>query len=91
MAERFTFLMYEKDKSYIFIITPLGFLLSWFLVKKYGKFAKGSGIPQVMAALELDRPKDQKYITRLLSLRIIAVKTLSSIVKVMGDETLDEH
>ena len=35
----------------IFIIAPAGFVLSWWLVKKYAPFAKGSGIPQVMASV----------------------------------------
>lgn len=66
----------------IFIIAPVGFVLSWWLVKRYAPFAKGSGIPQVMAAVELANPKDNHLIYKLLSLRIIVIKIFSSFVLV---------
>lgn len=66
----------------IFIIAPAGFVLSWWLVKKYAPFAKGSGIPQVMAAVELANPKDNHFIYKLLSFRIIIIKVISSFVLV---------
>lgn len=66
----------------IFIIAPVGFVLSWWLVKKYAPYAKGSGIPQVMAAVDFANPKDNHLIYKLLSLRIIIIKILSSFVLV---------
>lgn len=66
----------------IFIIAPAGFVLSWWLVKKYAPYAKGSGIPQVMASVELANPKDNHLIHKLLSFRIIIIKILSSFVLV---------
>lgn len=66
----------------IFIIAPAGFVLSWWLVKKYAPLAKGSGIPQVMASVELANPKDNHLIHKLLSFRIILIKILSSFVLV---------
>jgi len=36
----------------IFIIAPIGFVLSWWLVKEFAPYSKGSGIPQVMAAVD---------------------------------------
>lgn len=66
----------------IFIIAPVGFVLSWWLVKKYAPYAKGSGIPQVMAAVDLANPKDNHLIHKLLSLRIIIIKIVSSFVLV---------
>ena len=66
----------------IFVLAPSGFVLSWWLVKKYAPFAKGSGIPQVMAAVELANPKDNHLIHKLLSFRIIIIKILSSFVLV---------
>lgn len=66
----------------IFIIAPVGFVLSWWLVKKYAPFAKGSGIPQVMAAVDLANPKDNHLIYKLLSFRIIVIKILSSFILV---------
>ncbi len=66
----------------IFILAPTGFVLSWWLVKKYAPFAKGSGIPQVMAAVDLANPKDNHLIKKLLSFRILIIKIISSFVLV---------
>lgn len=68
----------------IFIIAPIGFVLSWWLVKEFAPYAKGSGIPQVMAAVELANPKEHKKIRSLLSLKIIVFKILSSVILVIG-------
>ncbi|KFF00928.1 chloride channel protein [Chryseobacterium formosense] len=68
----------------IFIIAPIGFVLSWWLVKEFAPNAKGSGIPQVMAAVELANPKEHKKIRSLLSLKIIVFKIISSVILVIG-------
>lgn len=68
----------------IFIIAPIGFGMSWWLVKEFAPNAKGSGIPQVMAAVELANPKEHKKIRSLLSLKIIVFKIISSVVLVIG-------
>lgn len=68
----------------IFLIAPIGFVLSWWLVKEFAPNAKGSGIPQVMAAVELANPKEHKKIRSLLSLKIIVFKIVSSVVLVIG-------
>ncbi|MGI9579691.1 chloride channel protein [Chryseobacterium sp. RRHN12] len=68
----------------IFIIAPIGFVLSWWLVKEFAPNAKGSGIPQVMAAVELANPKEHRKIRNLLSLKIIFFKILSSVILVIG-------
>ncbi len=54
-------------KSYhwlLFIITPSCFLIAWWLVVRFGKFAGGSGIPQVMASIELANPRDHGKIKK---------------------------
>lgn len=68
----------------IFIVAPIGFVLSWWLVKEFAPNAKGSGIPQVMAAVELANPKEHTKIRSLLSLKIIVFKIISSVVLVIG-------
>jgi H+/Cl- antiporter ClcA len=68
----------------IFIIAPIGFILSWWLVKEFAPNAKGSGIPQVMAAVELANPKEHRKIRNLLSIKIIFFKILSSVILVIG-------
>lgn len=68
----------------ILFIAPVGFVLSWWLVKEFAPYAKGSGIPQVMAAVELANPKEHKKIRSLLSIKIIVFKILSSVILVIG-------
>jgi len=68
----------------IFIIAPIGFVLYWWLVKEFAPNAKGSGIPQVMAAVELANPKEHRKIRNLLSIKIIFFKILSSVILVIG-------
>jgi H+/Cl- antiporter ClcA len=68
----------------IFILAPVCFVISWWLVKEFAPNAKGSGIPQVMAAVELANPKEHKKIRSLLSLKIIVFKIISSVILVIG-------
>jgi len=68
----------------IFIIAPIAFVLSWWLVKEFAPYAKGSGIPQVMASVELANPKEHRKIRSLLSIKIIFFKILSSVILVIG-------
>lgn len=74
----------EWNAWMIFIIAPIGFVLSWWLVKEFAPYSKGSGIPQVMAAVELANPKEHTKIRHLLSLKIIVFKILSSVALVIG-------
>ena len=82
----------EHASKYIFntlgilvlLITPLSFLFSWCVVIKYAPAAKGSGIPQVMAAIELSTPKTNFLVKNLLSVRILIVKIVSSLGLVLG-------
>lgn len=68
----------------IFIIAPIGFVLSWWLVEEFAPYSKGSGIPQVMAAVDLANPREHKKIRNLLSLKIIILKVLSSLALIIG-------
>jgi H+/Cl- antiporter ClcA len=68
----------------IFIIAPIGFVLSWWLVKEFAPNAKGSGIPQIMASVELANPKEHKLIKGFLSIKIIFFKIISSVILVIG-------
>lgn len=70
---------------WLFIVTPVCFVLSWWLVFKFAPGARGSGIPQVIAAVELAAaPKYNDKLKKLLSIRIILFKMVSSIVMVFG-------
>jgi len=83
-AERTTMVVYHYHKWLLFLLTPLCFLASWWVVKKAAPYAKGSGIPQVMASIDLATPKHYGLVKKLLSLRIIIIKIISSIVIVLG-------
>src|SRR5689334_20892350 len=83
-AERGTLYVVTHHAWWLFILTPLCFLLSWWMVKKFAPYSRGSGIPQVMAAIELATPKYVQKVGKLLSLRIIVIKIFSSLVMVLG-------
>jgi len=86
------FALAEKGTAYIihlhlwlfFLITPATFVLAWWLVRQFAPFSRGSGIPQVMASIELATPKYNAKVNRLLSLRILFIKILSSLVMAFG-------
>lgn len=77
-------LIYEWNYWFLFLIAPISFLFAWGIVKYYAPFARGSGIPQVMASIELASTEKEKKIDRLLNLKNIVVKILSSLVMVFG-------
>lgn len=77
--------VYEWSGYGILVITPMLFLVSWWLVDRFAPFANGSGIPQLMAASEIaEKPGNSDIIPRLLGLRIIVVKVASSLIAVIG-------
>lgn len=83
-GEKLMNLIMDWNSWMIFIIAPIGFVLSWWLVKEFAPYAKGSGIPQVMAAVELANPKEHTQIRNLLSLKILVFKILSSLALIIG-------
>lgn len=68
----------------IFILAPFGFLAAWLCVRLFAPTARGSGIPQVMAAIELATPKHENKLSVLLSIRILVIKIISSFLMVLG-------
>ncbi|MEZ4878905.1 MAG: chloride channel protein [Chitinophagales bacterium] len=83
-ATKLSFSIYDKNPLLIFIITPIAFLISWWLVQQFAPYAKGSGIPQVMTTLELTSHSKQNKISYLLSAKIALIKIISSVIKVIG-------
>ena len=84
LAGKGSLYIYEHYSWVLLIVTPTCFIIGWWIVKRYAPYSRGSGIPQVMAAIELANPKDNKKVERLLSLRIIFVKVISSLLIVFG-------
>lgn len=68
----------------IFILAPVNFLLGWYIVRRFAPGAGGSGIPQVMAAIELPASRYEKSLSKLLSVRVIITKIASSLAMVLG-------
>lgn len=68
----------------IFILAPVSFLTAWIIVQQFAPNARGSGIPQVMAAIDLTPEKHEKGIQKLLSIRIVITKIISSLCMVVG-------
>lgn len=84
LAEATAQLIYETRHWLLFIVSPVCFVVAWWLVKKYAPLARGSGIPQVSASIDLANPKHHKKINYLLSLRIVIVKVISSLTMALG-------
>ena len=83
-AEYGTHLIFENISWALFIITPICFVLAWWIVQRYAPYARGSGIPQVTAAIELSNPINSYRVNVLLSLKVIFIKILSSLIMVFG-------
>lgn len=84
-AEKLSLYIFELNHLYIFLATPATFVLSWWIVNRFAPYSRGSGIPQVMAALELTNHQEKKgFIDQFLNLKVIVVKFLSSCIKVIG-------
>jgi H+/Cl- antiporter ClcA len=83
-AEKGTAWVIHDHAWWLFFVTPACFLIAWWLVIRFAPYSRGSGIPQVMAALELANPKNNSRINKLLSIRIIVVKVASSLVMAFG-------
>lgn len=83
-GEHLMHLMIASYAWLAFILLPSGFVLSWWLIKTYAPYAKGSGIPQVMAAVELANPKENQKIKKLLSWKILMVKVISSFILIVS-------
>jgi H+/Cl- antiporter ClcA len=84
LAEHGTAYLYHHNAYLFFLVTPCCFVLSWWVVKRFAPYARGSGIPQVMAAIELSSPRSTSLVKKLLGIRVIFVKIISSLVMVFG-------
>lgn len=83
LAEQATAQVFHSAPWAFFIITPLAFVVAWLTVK-FAPFSRGSGIPQVSAAIELSNPKQHYTVNKLLSVRVVFVKVISSLIMVFG-------
>ncbi|MES2456609.1 MAG: chloride channel protein [Bacteroidota bacterium] len=84
LAESVTKYIYHEHAWGLFILTPLCFLLAWWIVVRYAPFARGSGIPQVVAAIQITGPNKESQVSRFLSIRVMLVKITSSLIMAAG-------
>ncbi len=84
LAEEGAVFVYHQSHWLLLLVTPLCFLVSVWLVQRFAPYSRGSGIPQVIASIELSTPKEAHKVGKLLSIRIIIVKILSSTVLALG-------
>lgn len=83
-AESGAHFIFERANWSLFILAPVCFVLAWWIVIKFAPYSRGSGIPQVSAAIELSNPKHNYKVNKLLSIRVAFVKIISSLVLVFG-------
>jgi len=83
-AESVTSFIFSQHAWMLFFISPVCFVAAWWLVHRFSPYARGSGIPQVMAAIQLSSPKTNEIVDKLLGVRIICIKVLSSLVMALG-------
>jgi len=83
-SESYTLHFVHGREWLLFIITPVCFVLAWWLVRRFDTKAGGSGIPQVMAAIELANPRYNYLVDKFLSLKTILIKVLSSLLMILG-------
>ncbi|VAW70255.1 Chloride channel protein [hydrothermal vent metagenome] len=79
------FNMVEKNEYIPFLVSPLGFILIVYLTRKYFPGAEGSGIPQVVATLELGHEKERSI---LLTIRIATGKVLLCIMGLLSGASI---
>ena len=83
-AEGVTAYFIHNHRWYLFFLSPILYLLAYFIVKWFAPYSKGSGIPQVMAAIDLANPKENHMVNKLLSIKVMIIKIISSLLMAMG-------
>jgi H+/Cl- antiporter ClcA len=89
-AESFSRHIFSDHPYMLLLFSPLCFIVSWWLVYRIAPEAKGSGIPQVMAAISSfdvvtpANPVENPRLEKLLGLKTAVVKVLSSLFCILG-------
>jgi H+/Cl- antiporter ClcA len=82
-SETFMFSWAAPHPTYAFIIIPLAMLASMSLVMFGAPYANGSGIPQIIAGLEI-ASESNAFVRKLLNFRIIVVKFVGACICIAG-------
>ncbi|MBK8633174.1 MAG: chloride channel protein [Saprospiraceae bacterium] len=75
---------FDKNPKMALVIVPILFIIAWRMVVVYAPGARGSGIPQLMASLELANAQDRHLIKYLLSARVLFIKFVSSLTMILS-------
>lgn len=80
--------LFDSHPYWLFLTSPVSFVLSTWLVEKYAPGAGGTGIPQVTRALKLDETSPEKEFDYYLSLKTCFIVVVSSLLGVLGAGSL---
>jgi len=83
-AEAVSMYLLHHFQWWLLLISPSLFLIAYYIVAKYAPYSRGSGIPQVIASLELSTPREYIKVRSLLSIKVIVIKICSSLLAAMG-------
>lgn len=84
-AEQLSAAIFTTNPYYMLAVSPICFVASTWLVIRYAPGAAGSGIPQVMAAVQdVDPKKKSPLVEKYFSLRVLIIKILGSVICAMG-------
>lgn len=84
MSEHFSRQFFDTHPLLFVLISPVFFLFSWAIVRFAAPFARGSGIPQVLGALEVSGTGSDERLDRLLGFRVAVAKVASSLTLALG-------
>jgi H+/Cl- antiporter ClcA len=76
--------IFHHSPLLMLIVTPLSFLLSWSIIYFISPYSGGSGIPQVIVAIELSESQREVWSKKLLGLKVAFFKIFSSLICVAG-------
>ncbi|MCB0646817.1 MAG: chloride channel protein [Saprospiraceae bacterium] len=75
---------FGKYPKLALVVVPMLFVLAWQIVVRIAPGARGSGIPQLMASLDMANQNERHLIKYMLSIRILVVKFVSSLVMILS-------
>lgn len=84
LCDAFVSQVLAPQPALVFLFAPLGFLLSRAVVEFFCPSAAGSGIPQVIAAIHLEKYPQENHAERLLPRRLILAKVAGSCAALLG-------
>lgn len=91
LAQEFFFYWFDLHPYWLAASAPVFFFIAAVLVRVFAPEAKGSGIPQVLEAIEAGKKNKQGELpwnSELVSLRTAAIKVVSSIFGILGGASI---